>query len=95
MSRFSGSYGNTQVQTGVRCERDSTPLSAHMCETDPHVSFPPLKIVGIDVLSIGIEYLQEQVIGEMIDRQVWQPLRVLEDVLTSGTSVGGSWESHY
>ena len=52
-----------------------------MCETDPHVSFPPLKIVGIDVLSIGIEYLQEQVIGEMIDRQVWQPLRVLEDVL--------------
>ena len=37
---------------------------------------PPLVIVGIDVLSIAVEYFQEHLIGELIDRQTaqaWRP----------------------
>ena len=61
-----------------------------MCEIDPHVFFPPLEIVGINVLSIEIKYLQEQLIRKMMDRQVWQLLCLLEGNLTCEASVGGS-----
>jgi hypothetical protein len=64
-----------------------------MYKIEPHVIFPPL-IVGIDALSIEIEYVQEHLIGEIIDRQVRQPLCqcVLTCVLTCVKSVGGHFE---
>lgn len=55
-------HGNAQIQTGGRRKHDGTPLSAHMCEINPQIFFPPRKLppgvaVGIDALSKGIEYL--------------------------------------
>jgi hypothetical protein len=65
-----------------------------MCEENPHVVFLPLAIVGIEASSIGIEYLQEHLIGEMIDRPGRRPLCVLtggfKGGLTCGKSVGES-----
>ena len=90
MARFGVSHGNAQIQTGGRREHDSAPLSAHMCKIDPHNFLPPLMIVGIDALSIGIEYLQEHLIGEIIDRELLRPLCILTSAFTCGKSVGGS-----
>ena len=56
MSRFYGSNGKAQIQTGGRREYNSAPLSAHMCEVEPHIFSAPLMIVGFDATSIGIEY---------------------------------------
>jgi hypothetical protein len=84
VARFLGSHGDAYVQTGGRSEHDGAPPPANMCETEPHVVFPPLVIVGIDALSIGIEYLQEHLIGEMIDRPVRRPLYVLRGGLACG-----------
>jgi hypothetical protein len=54
--------------------------------------FPPLLIVGIDALSIEIEYIQEhfKFVREMIGRQVRRLLRVLTGALTYGKLVGTS-----
>jgi hypothetical protein len=54
--------------------------------------------VGFDDLSIGNEYLQEHFTREMVDRQVWRPLRVCQwqYVLTCAAcrkSVDGHCES--
>jgi hypothetical protein len=77
VARFLRSHGDADVQTGGRGEDDGAPPSANMCEMEPHVGFPPLAIVGIDASSIGIKYLQEHLIGEMMDRPVRRPLCVL------------------
>jgi hypothetical protein len=59
-----------------------------MGEMEPHVVFPPLAIVGIDASSIGIEYLQEHLIREMVDCPVRRPICILIGALTCGKSVG-------
>ena len=35
-------HGNPQIQPGERCEHDSAPLSAHVCEIGPRMDFHPL-----------------------------------------------------
>ena len=40
-----GDVRNTQIQTRGRRKYDSTPRSAHMCEIDPRMLLPPLRIV--------------------------------------------------
>jgi hypothetical protein len=57
MARFFTSHGNAQIQTGGRRVHDSTPPFAYTGEIKPHIFFSPLKIVGFDALSMGIEYL--------------------------------------
>jgi hypothetical protein len=49
---------------------------------DRNTFFPPLSTIGVDALSIGIEYLQEHLIGDMFDSQVRRPLRVPTCALT-------------
>jgi hypothetical protein len=62
-----------------------------MCEIEPHIFFPI--ITGIGALSIGIEYLYEQLVREkMIDRQFRRLLCVLTGALTCGISMSESWQ---
>ena len=57
-----------------------------MCEIKPQIFFPPLIVVGIDALSIGVEYLQENFIMEMIDSQV--PSRRLPCIVVGKMACG-------
>ena len=64
-----------------------------MGEIKPQIFFPPLIVVGIDALSIGVEYLQESFIREMIDSQVpsRRLLCILINKMACGKSVSRSW----
>ena len=56
-----------------------------MYEVEPCEFLPPLIVVlVVEASSIGIEYLEEHLIGETIDRQVWRRFRVLAGTLTCG-----------
>ena len=77
MDRIFRSHGDTQIQTGIGRNHDSAPQSAHMRESYPRMFLPPLVSVSVDVLSIRIEYFQEDLIRELIDRQARGPLSAL------------------
>ena len=61
-----------------------------MYEIYPHMFLSPLVIVGIDVLSIAVEYFQEHLIGELIDRQTAQAWRPFGPFFLEG---GLTWEA--
>jgi hypothetical protein len=86
MVRFCGSHSNAQIQTGRRGETDSTPPSRHMCEIEPHIFLPPMMIIGIDVLTIEIEYVQENLVRKMVNCQIWRPRCVLTALAGALTS---------
>ena len=62
MARVLRSNNDAQIQTERRRDHDGTPLSAHMCETEPYILFP--KMIGVEIV---IKYLKKDLIREMID----------------------------